>query len=377
MTRLPLLLLFSWGLGGAGCGEGSGGGAAPSDGGSDGVSDAGSDGPAPVPLYDFSSAAPWYACPSAEFPDGATVVEAMDQVDHYITFGPGGVDQRDMWADVEFPEGDWAQVGLWFQLECPESGLCDHWDRYGSVQLVLNPGDAQADWEYVELTRHVTPYRIEMCQYIDVTPMADLLAGPQKLHSFIDTWVGPGHANGDGWRVSVKFVFYPGERAQPDQVIPIWGKRHITVGNTDPAANVDSQIDPVTVDIPADATRVEAHMMTTGHGFGFSGNCAEFCEMRQDVIVNGQVHSVNPWRGDCADNPVSPQYGTWQYDRNGWCPGAIAVGDMVDVTESIDVGEGNEIDFDIRTGLGDEYSDTSGAGGDPYEVISLKLYVYR
>jgi len=140
---------------------------------------------------------------------------------------------------------------------------------------------------------------------------------------------------------------------------------------------VDSQIDPVTVSIPADATKVEAHMMTTGHGFGFTSNCAEFCEMRQDVIINGTVHSVNPWRDDCAANPVSPQYGTWEFNRNGWCPGAIAVGHIVDVTESVNTGEDNEIDFDIRTAWGDEYDDVSGADGDPYEVISLKLYVYR
>lgn len=40
------------------------------------------------------------------------------------------------------------------------------------------------------------------------------------------------------------------------------------------------------------------------------------------------------------------------------------------------LGEDNEVDFDIRTALGDEYSDVSGASGDPYEVISLKLYVH-
>lgn len=332
-------------------------------------------------LYDFDAAAPWYECPQDEFPEEVTVVNAMQQEYHFITFGneeKEGVDARNLWADVEFPpSGDWAQVGLKVMLECPETGLCDHWDRYGSVQLVLNPDDPQKSWKYLELARHITPYRIEMCQYIDVTPLASLLVGKQKIHSFIDTWVGPQHSNGEGWRITVNFVFYPGDKNQADEVINIWGKRHVALGNTDPEANVDFQIEPVTVAIPSDAKKVEVHAITTGHGFGFTNNCAEFCPLRQDVVVNGNVHSFLPWREDCENNPVSPQWGTWEYNRNGWCPGAIAVGNILDITNSLTLGEDNTIDFDIRTRKGEEYVDESGAEGDPYEVMSLKLYVYR
>ncbi len=344
------------------------------DAGEDSGSDTDTDSDTDVATYDFDAQAPWYLCPEEEFPEGATIVTAFDQVYQYF----GDEDLRTVEAIVDFPEpADWAQVGMWFNLECPQSGLCDHWDRAGSVQMVLNPQDDPGEWEQIELFRHMTPYKIEMCQYIDVTPMADLLTGQQTLTSFIDTWVGPDHSNGEGWRVSVKFVFYPGANEGADEIVNVWGRRNINVGDTDPVANVDSQIDPVTVSIPGDATRVEAHVTATGHGFGFTSNCAEFCQMRQDVMVNGTVHSVNPWRDDCAQNPISPQYGTWEYNRNGWCPGSIQIGDKIDITDSINVGADNTIDFDILMSDGAEYDNISTADGTPYEIIALRLYVYK
>ena len=326
------------------------------------------------PPFDFEANAPWYLCPAEEFPEDATVVTTFDQVYHWF----GEEDHRTIESEVELPEAsDWIQVGLWFDLECPENGICDHWDRYGSVQLVVNPEAEEEDREYIELTRHITPYRIEMCQYIDVTPLASLLTGTQTLSSFIDTWVGPGHSDGEGWRVTVKFVFYPGPSAAADEVVNVWGRRSITVGEIEEDVNVDSQIDPVTVAIPADATRVEAHLTTTGHSFGNTYNCAEFCQMRQDVIANGEIHSVNPWRDDCGSNPVSPQYGTWEYPRNGWCPGAIVVGQLIDITESVEIGGDNTIDFDILMSDGNEYDNVSPADLLPYEIIALRLYVYK
>ena len=64
-----------------------------------------------------------------------------------------------------------------------------------------------------------------MCQFVDVTPLAHLLVGRQKLVSWIDTWVGPGHSDGEGWRIAVesrpgegasfKLSFLPGDDPQP------------------------------------------------------------------------------------------------------------------------------------------------------------------
>ncbi len=328
----------------------------------------------PVEWLDFEDESPWYQCTDDEIPEEATVVTAFDAADQYF----GDENLRTVQATVGFPEEtNWSQVGLRFLLECPDGGTCDHWDRWGNVQLVLNPQEDAENWEYMELARHITPYRMGMCEYIDVTPVASQLVGQQTLTSFIDTWVGPGHSDGDGWEVTVEFVFYPGPRGGADQVVNIWGARQIIVGETEEDANVDSQIDPVTVPVPADATQVIAHLTTTGHSFGNSGNCAEFCEMRQDVIVNGEIFSVEPWRDDCEDNPVSPQMGTWEYDRNGWCPGAIVVGQQIDITEAIVAGEDNIIDFDILLSTGVEYNNYTPVDLLPNEVVALRVYIYQ
>ncbi len=50
--------------------------------------------------------------------------------------------------------------------------------------------------------------------------------------------------------------------------------------------------------------------------------------MQHNVLVDGQSSSWSGWRDDCDENPVSPQAGTWEYGRNGWCPGAIATGGL-------------------------------------------------
>ncbi len=323
--------------------------------------------------FDFSWDEPWYRCPDEEIPEQATVVRAFDRDYHWF----GAENHRSITHQVDFPEdGEWNQVGLRLHLECPENGLCDHWDRTGSLQLVLNPEDPDEDWQYLEIMRHITPYRVEMCQYVDITALAPLLRGSQTLVSWIDTWVGPGHSDGEGWRISFDFVFYPGEDRAPDEVVNIWGRRNITIGYLDPDRNVDSQIDPMDVEIPADATRVEARLITTGHSFGNTDNCAEFCVLRQDLYVNDERRSVVPWRTDCEHNAVRGQQGTWTFDRNGWCPGAITIGQTIDITDLVEPGAANTIDFDIRTSEGEEYENLN-VTTDPLEWISLQLYVYR
>ena len=319
-----------------------------------------------IDLYDFEEAAPWYPCPD-ELPDGVTVVTAFDREDQYF----GDPNLRTIQAPVELPDGDWAQVGLRLNLECPESGLCDHWDRAGSVQLVLDPEAAEP--EAVELLRFVTPYRVEMCGYVDVTPLADLLVGSRAVTSWIDTWVGPGHAQGEGWRTSVDLVFYPGPAAGTD-VVNLWPRRSITSGQTGDGHSPETQVEPEVVSIPDGATRVLAHVTTTGHSFGNTWNCAEFCRMQHDVILDGERASWVGWRDDCDANPVQPQYGTWEYPRNGWCPGAVSVGGLLDVTELVTPGEDVEVDFEVLLGNGTEYVNSDPVDLLPYTYVGLRLY---
>ena len=325
-----------------------------------------------VDIYDFNAAAPWYSCDGLVIPEEATVVSAFAQSAQNF----GAENLREISSEVEFPtDGDWKQVGLRLKLECPEEGQCDHWDRSGSIQLVQNA--ASESPTRIELARHITAYRLGMCQYIDITPVAGLLQGTQTITSFIDTWVGPGHSDGYGWRTSVDFVFIPGAPAQADEIINIWEFSSITVGEIEAGSTVQDQLEEMSFFIPEDATRIEAHLTTTGHSFGNTYNCAEFCKMRNDLSINGEVFTTYPWRNDCAENPVSPQSGTWEYNRNGWCPGAIAVGKKIDITEAVEIGAENSLTLDLLLNSGSEYDNISPVDLLPYTLLSLKLYIYK
>lgn len=76
-------------------------------------------------------------------------------------------------------------------------------------------------------------------------------------------------------------------------------------------------------------------LVTTGHGWGQNntGNAAEFYHAIHHVFVNGQSFAQDLWT-DCSPNPdgCSPQNGTWQYDRAGWCPGSISPPFVYDLT---------------------------------------------
>ncbi len=320
-----------------------------------------------IPLYDFEAAAPWFECPES-FEDGTDEVRVFDREEQHF----GGENLRQISTDIDLPTGDFAQIGLWLELRCPEGGQCDDWDRAGSVQMALDPSNP--DGGYREIARFVTPYGRGMCQYIDVTALASVLQGPQHFTSWIDTWVGPGHSDGDGWVTSVSLLYTPGE-PRNSSVIDIWGRRSITVGEIEPESNVDAQVEPFTVSIPENARRVRAHVVTTGHSFGNTANCAEFCSMRHDVIVNDTIHDWEGWRDDCEQNPVSPQAGTWEYPRNGWCPGAIAVGKVLNVLESVSPGEDAVINFDILRSNGSQYDNTAPVDLLPHTYVSLKLYI--
>lgn len=324
--------------------------------------------------YDFRQRAPWYRCPDQELPPEAVVVTGFDRAWHY--FG-GGDNFRTITSEVDFPAtADWNQVGLWLELECPESGLCDAWDRTGSLQLILNPDDPEDQWQSLELMRHITPYRVGMCQYVDLTPFAPLLTGHRTLRSWVDTWVGPGHSDGDGWRISWRFVFYPGAPRGAGEVVNLWPLASVEVGNPEAGHTVADQVAPVTVTVPEGVARVEARLIATGHAFGNSDNCAEFCPLSQDLLVNGERRSVLPWRTDCEYNPTEGQQGTWRYDRNGWCPGAIVPGDMVDVTDLVGPSRELTIGFDVRRMDGEEFVNTVSGGTAPFEWVSAQLLYF-
>jgi len=343
---------------------------------------------------------PWFGCTSEPEAPDAVVVTAFDLADQY--FGPE--DRRTIEAQVALPDaGDWDRIDAVLDLACPQDGDCDNWDRLASVSLVEGAGTSNE--ETFELLRYVTPYDTTLCFRADVSAFAPRLKGTKTLRSFLDTWVGPASTGqGHGWRVSLRFVFHPstgGPAQGPLEVIPLW-QSDLEVGNPDNP--VSAQVPTKTVAVAPGVTRAELRVLATGHGQGNRSNCAEFCQLVQRLEVNGQPFTFNPWRSDCGANPIGPkQHGTWKYARNGWCPGAVVVPQVLDISDAIGAGQDNTFSYDItstnqsayentcRPGAGDASNQCPGCvfssspgncdynGGNhtrPFEKVSVELVLY-
>jgi hypothetical protein len=248
----------------------------------------------------------------------ATVVQAFK--DAHVFFLGTEMNQRKVDVDVDFPAaGPWKQVSMKLVLSCPD-GKCDFWDRWAYLGVV---NGTTRESPVTEIMRFATPYKVGATFNADVTALQPLLAGKKRLRVFIDTWVGPGHPQGGGWKVDVSFAFSPGQPARlPIAVIPVWDVASFEAG--DPAKPIDAVVMPKTIAIPAQAGAVELRSFITGHGQGNLHNCAEFCAKTHSFTVGGKMVNKKIWRDDCDKNPVQPQAGTWKFPRAGWCPGALA-----------------------------------------------------
>ena len=289
----------------------------------------------------------------------------------------GSDNQRTVDAPVTFPDGGtYAHIILHLALDCP-SGGCDWWDRFGTIGVVTDAGT-------IELVRFITPYRVAAHWDYDITDLRPLLSGAVTVRGFIDTWVGPGSANGSGWLLSVSVEMQGGTPArEPIAVIPIWTQRDAVYG--DPARPIAMFVPPVTPTLPA-ASAFSLRTFVTGHGQGNADNCSEFCSKQHRITVGGMVYPLQLWRDDCATTAVPGQQGTWQYARAGWCPGADVRPWTLDVTPSgaiaydVDAYENTcRPDAAMCTGctLGTSCAYDGGAHTEPHYTISSVLIAFR
>ncbi len=242
-----------------------------------------------------------------------TTVVAFDG--EHVSFGEEN--RRVVDVPVTFPPADqqFDQMTLSFALRCPNN-RCDWWDRVGWLAVVENPG--AEDERAIEIHRFITPYRVGASWTVNVTDLRPLLSGEVTMRVFIDTWVGPGHANGDGWLVDASFELHGGvPEPEPFAVVPIWPVHSVGVG--DPAAPMDEGVE---VALPEGVRAARLRTLVTGHGQGNADNCAEFCPKSHSITVAGVAHDRDVWRDDCDTTAAPNQAGTWQYPRAGWCPGA-------------------------------------------------------
>jgi hypothetical protein len=260
------------------------------------------------------------------------------------------------WADphtqtFELPRAGlpWGRILLFYRIECPPApGDCDPWDRLGHLRVVET--DTTGAETLYEIARIITPYDITggnypgHCEWVlDVSDYASLLHDTVTLRNYIESWIGGQR----GWLVTIRFAFIPGVMPlEPYRVVNLYQNDYVVYG--DPANPHESHLPPLSIPIDAEAVRVKARAICTGHGQGNTDNAAEFARKWHEFLVGTTSYNHTLWRNDCAQNPCSPQGGTWYYARAGWCPGDKVDPWDSDITASITPGSPATIDYNIE-----------------------------
>jgi hypothetical protein len=241
---------------------------------------------------------------------------------------------------------------------------CSEWDRIADVQVCLNEDCSDRR----EIARWITPYWRRGPQHwtIDASAFLPLLSAGGETRFFVET--------GPEWERATEYVGTIALRLsnEADEPSPIGAVRVFTGGSFD--SNYNAR-EPVAVEIPASATRVELVTILSGHGQVSGNNCAEWCDHRHSFSVNGTALPMIAHAGSvgsglgCADHVrdgVPPnQLGNWAPERAYWCPGLPVEARRDDITALAAPGSSASIDYEglYRTG--------APAGGD----IALSAYV--
>ncbi len=245
---------------------------------------------------------------------------------------------------------EYSQVLLHYLLECPPAADCDPWDRLGYLRL-LHEERGMTTITPIELARIVTPYDITFgggpgsCSWVfDVTDYRFLLHDEVTLSNFIETWIGDDR----GWLATIQFEFVPGPPpvVEAYRVENLWTFNHLVFGN--PGDPVEDHLAPALVTLDPETVAAKIRAVTTGHGQGNTLNAAEFAPMTHTVAAGGVTFDHQLWRNDCEFNLCSPQLGSWQFDRAGWCPGDQVTPWDVDVSHLATPGATLELDYDIQ-----------------------------
>jgi len=241
------------------------------------------------------------------------------------------------------------QVNCHITIGCPAAPAdCDPWDRFGNLRL--RHFESDTTWVDYEIARFITPYDItfaggpQTCSWvIDVSDYQFLLHDEVTLLLYVETWMG----NDNGWLLTVRFEMIHGEpEREPFAVERLWTTGYLVYG--DPDNPPEDFLAPVSVDIPAEAVWTKFRAFSTGHGFLNTDNAAEFSMKLQGILADDMYTQHYLWRDDCEYNPCSPQLGTWQYDRAGWCPGDKAEAWDVDLTGEVVPGQTCLMDFNVQ-----------------------------
>lgn len=262
---------------------------------------------------------------------------------------------------VTFPENieNYDTIVMHISLACPSTG-CDPWDQAGRISII------DAEGRSIELGRFVTPFGIAYDGWdIDVTDFKSVLRGTVLFQSNIQVY------GNSGWLLNVRFRLHEGSATHHySQITPLWNTDYQVYG--DPAISYDLPVLQLPVRNNTAVTMLR--LTTSGHGQGNTDNAAEFAEKTHKVYVNGAAtFDQHLWNDDCDQNPCSPQNGTWQYARAGWCPGQDVKPFEFNLTAVAPAGSTASLDYVLQS-----YTNllNTGYNGGSHTEPHLRIHAY-
>lgn len=288
------------------------------------------------------------------------------------------------------------EIKFSFSVGCNNAGVCSHWDYdmevyVGEYTGLLDSNIVSIDtiqalpqildttWNvfagviWHEMGRMITPYGTYMddtnmsdgwnntwlhTYTYDVTDFRPFLTGNAPIRVHYHGWQ-------DGWRVSTKFEFVEGKPTR--EVLDV--KNVYSGGNYTTSTQFETNIVPAkTIAIPADATGAKLKVIVTGHG-----QYGEFTPHSYQVKSGSNlVRAEDIWRDDCGLLPISPQGGTWIYNRANWCPGDAVEVHEFEMSDFI-TGTGNSKTLDVNI----DFENFAVPNNDAAYSLSAQLVTYK
>jgi hypothetical protein len=163
--------------------------------------------------------------------------------------------------------------------------------------------------ENFELGRVMTPYANGFALswnrdfWYDVTDFASILHDSVLINAFYDGY-------SSGFSATVNFYFIEGTPSRNAiRVRNIYPLKYYEYGiTTNP---IENYLVPKKFEILSNERMATLRVIPSGHSFGGSQNCAEFCIKNYKWVIDGsQRFTQQIWRNDCGMNPVMAQPGT-------------------------------------------------------------------
>lgn len=211
---------------------------------------------------------------------------------------------------------------------CPNAPqYCGSWDY--TTQIYAKP----AGKDTVEIARVITPYATDWLSsnrkhdyVIEVSDYAKSLEGPTGFRFFYSgySW---------GFTITLKLELIEGVPPMDALSARNMYEGYYAYGKTvDP---IENHLTAKTFSYTNPVAKTFIKNSISGHGSDDT-YCSEFCSKYYNLKINGSnVSQKQLWRNDCGLNNVSPQTGTWVYDRSNWCPGAVVWPIYHDITLSL------------------------------------------